>query len=167
MKPTVYRVALDVPGTLAITLRPKGGTHLQDDVSALAAEGVNVLVSLLTGGERFLWSLDEERAACATHGIEFLELPVRDLGVPADSHQFVDAARRLGSLLRRGQYIAVHCGQGIGRSGLLAVSIAISCGVGLEKACEAVSSARGMRVPQTSQQRDWLEQHVGEFSEPS
>jgi hypothetical protein len=49
-------------------------------------------------------------------------------------------------------------------SGLLAVSLAIASGIPLDVALECVSSARGVRVPETRQQREWLRRNVDRLS---
>jgi protein-tyrosine phosphatase len=160
----IYKIPMDLPGTLAITPRPRGGDWLDDDVAALAAEGVGVLVSLLGRDEQIELGLESEAAACGTHELEFVALPVPDLGVPVDTAQFVHAARHLATLIRTGTYVAVHCRQSVGRSGLLAVSIAVATGITLEAAIEAVTAARGVPVPETAVQSDWLWRNVGQLS---
>ena len=79
---------------LTITPRPRGGDWLEVDVAALSVRGVNLLVSLLESDEAAELGLVDESVCCTAHGIEFLSLPVQDLGVPRDSTTF-------GSLLRR------------------------------------------------------------------
>jgi protein-tyrosine phosphatase len=161
---TIFKVAIGVPGTLAITPRPRGGDWLDDDIAALAAKGVDVLVSLLGIDEQIELGLVNEGAVCEVHGVEFVPVPVPDLGAPIDSHQFVQAARRLAALLQAGRYVAVHCRQSVGRSGLLAVSIAVAMGITLEQALEGVSAARAVRVPETAVQSDWLRRNVNQLS---
>jgi protein-tyrosine phosphatase len=166
LEATIFKVPIDIPGILAITPRPRGGDWLDDDIAALAAQGVGVLVSLLETGEQFELGLVNEAAACGVYGVAFVALPVPDLGAPIDSNQFVQTVQRLAALLRAGKYVAVHCRQSVGRSGLLAVSIAVATGITLEEAIEGVSVARGVRVPETAVQTDWLRRNVGQLSGP-
>jgi protein-tyrosine phosphatase len=130
----------------------------------LAAQGVGVLVSSLGKDEQIELGLEGESAACGAHHVEFVALPVSDLGAPIDSNQFVQIVQRLATMLRTGQHVAVHCRQSVGRSGLLAVSLAVAMGTTLEAAIEAVTAARGIRVPETAVQSEWLSRNVGQLS---
>lgn len=144
---------------LAMTLRPRGGDWLEVDLGALSLRGINVLVSLLERDEAAELGLADESASCAAQGIEFLSLPVPDLEPPRDSETFLRAAINLARLLREGKHIALHCRQSVGRSGLLAVSVAVASGLNLDDAIEAVSEVRGVLVPETPMQLTWLRQH--------
>jgi protein-tyrosine phosphatase len=121
--------------------------------------GIQVLVSLLCDSERVELGLEEEAAACVRHHIEFISLPVPDLGAPTHTGEFVEAVHRLKALLHGGSRIAVHCRQSVGRSGLLAASLAMACGIPLQTALDTISKARGVTVPETEAQKDWL-RHV-------
>lgn len=164
MSSTVFEIPLGLPGPLAITPRPRGGDWLEVDIAALSARGVNVLVSLLEHDEASELGLEQEVAVCAACGIEFLSLPVPDLGTPHDSTAFIAAARDLARLLRGGKSIAAHCRQSVGRSGLLTVSVALAAGLELGQAVEAVSQARGVRVPETTAQMEWLRRYATPLS---
>jgi len=52
--------------------------------------------------------------------------------------------------------VALHCRQSIGRSALVAIAILASSGLDPERAIEIVSSARGLAVPETGEQRKWI-----------
>lgn len=120
---------------------------------------------MLGTDEQLELGLENEAATCQAHGIEFIALPVPDLRAPIDSSEFVQAVRELAAMLRGGTSVAVHCRQSVGRSGLLAVAIAVAVGVPLETAIREGSAARGVRVPETTVQSDWLRQDVVQLSE--
>ncbi len=61
--------------------------------------------------------------------------------------------------LSSGKNVLIHCRQGIGRSGLIAVCLLIDSGLPLEEALRILSSARGLPVPETAEQRQWLHRH--------
>jgi hypothetical protein len=125
---------VNTSGSLAITTRPRGDDWLDDDIAALQRQGIEVLVSLLGRDEARELGLSAESTACKAVGLEFLELPVPDFGTPDDPLTFVETSNYLVGLLRSGKSVAVHCRQGIGRSGLLAVSILLGTGVPLKAA---------------------------------
>ena len=47
---------------------------------------------------------------------------------------------------------------GIGRASMLAVSVMASFGIEVEQAFEWVAEARGLPVPDTGEQREWVAQ---------
>lgn len=154
-----FPIPLSVAGSLAIVARPRGGDWLDDAVRRLEGRGIQVVVSLLCDSERVELGLEDEADACLRHHIEFISLPVADLDVPTHTGEFIEAVHRLTAMLHGGSRIAVHCRQSVGRSGLLAASLAMACGMPLQTALETISKARGVTVPETEAQKDWL-QHV-------
>ena len=160
----IFRIPLSSHGSLAITPRPRGGDWLDDDIAALARSGIGVLVSLLGGDEQYELGLAAEAAACSRCQIEFVSLPVPDLGAPTDGEAFIRAVQGLANRIGAGESVAMHCRQSVGRSGMLAVSIAIALGIPLESALDAVSRARGVSVPETREQMDWLRRNAATLS---
>jgi protein-tyrosine phosphatase len=155
----IFTIPLDSPGTLAIAPRPRGGDWLDDEVRALAAQGFQVLVSLLESQEAQDLGLEHEPAVCDSNGLAFVSIPIPDRGTPSDFTEFKGAVAELVTRLRSGRRIAVHCRQSVGRSGILVVSMAVAVGVDLQDAIETVSIARGVRVPETLVQLEWLREH--------
>jgi protein-tyrosine phosphatase len=51
---------------------------------------------------------------------------------------------------------AIHCRAGIGRSSVIAATILRLGGMEGEAAFDAIERARGLAVPDTEAQRDWL-----------
>ena len=119
--------------------------------------GVGVIVSLLTAEEVRDLDLVEEPGCCKTLDIEFISVPIPDFGVPSDSSSFVKAVEDVTGYLERGRSVAVHCRQSIGRSGLLVCGVLLKLGVSLEQAVATASAARGVTVPESPEQRRWLE----------
>jgi len=59
--------------------------------------------------------------------------------------------------MSRGESVVVHCREGVGHAGLIAVALLIEAGLGPEEAIRRVSKARGVSVPETAEQRLWIE----------
>lgn len=145
------------PGRLAIAARPRGGDWLADEASAWQRAGINVVVSLLEDYEAAQLGLAEEPQAAENHDIGFISFPISDRGVPASIEAAMAVLGSITAQLREGKNVAVHCRQGIGRSGLVATSVLMSSGLTAEQAIEIVSAARGVSVPETLEQRRWIE----------
>lgn len=137
--------------------RPAGGPDLESSIKELADQHIGVVVSLLTMFEEVELGLEDEGDICRSLGIEFLSLPIPDRGLP-DSFQ--DVERLVASvckLLKAGKTVAIHCRMGIGRSGMICACVLTSLGHAPKEAFEAISEARKVRVPDTDEQRLWVE----------
>lgn len=92
-----------LPYRLAIMPRPRGGEWLEDEIRSLRAQGIDVLVSLLTPDEIAELELEHEAPCCASAGIEFLSLPIEDRSVPPDPQAARELIERLAVDLRGGK----------------------------------------------------------------
>jgi protein-tyrosine phosphatase len=100
--------------------------------------------------------IDEAKTADA-NGTRFISFPLPDRGVPASAPAVVSLIAAISDALETGKNVAVHCRQGVGRSGLIAAGALASSGLNPERAIEVVSSARGQTVPETPDQRLWVQ----------
>jgi len=153
---TVASVVRPVSGRLATMAHPAGGRDLLGDLTALRSAGVDVLVSLQTPDEQAEIGLTGEADAAAQAGLEFRHLPITDMGVP-DLAMVAPAIAALAADVTSGRHVVIHCRAGIGRSSTIAAAVLIGLGATSADACAMVSAARGMRVPETQGQRDWLD----------
>jgi protein-tyrosine phosphatase len=135
--------------------RPRGNDWLNDEMNGLRDAGVEVLVSMLTPDEENELDLQGEAGAASMAGLDFVSCPTPDRGVP-DAQTFRDLLRELAAALNREQNVVVHCRMGIGRSSLVAAGLLMSEGMSGSEAWKAVSTARGVPVPDTDEQRTWL-----------
>jgi protein-tyrosine phosphatase len=145
---------------MAIVPRPRGGDWLRVDVEEMKAEGIDVLVSLLKPEEAAELGLADEAGACERVGIEFVSLPVPDRGLPEDAQKFIAVAEDLRARIEAGRSIGIHCRAGIGRSSLLAAAILVLSGSSPGDAWTKITKARGLPVPDTAEQRRWLDSIV-------
>jgi protein-tyrosine phosphatase len=157
MIPDLFWILGPWRGRLAISTRPRGGDWLEDEIRSLRGANVDVLVSLLEEDEQSQLELGEEGRLTEVSGMRFVRFPIPDRGVPASLQGAVELLREINHSLGEGQNVAVHCRQGIGRSGLIAAGTLIAAGVDPELALKSVSSARGLAIPETPEQRLWVE----------
>ena len=142
------------PGKLALASRPRGGDWLDDEMADWSKAGIDSVLSLLTP--------DEEQA----HEMKFASLPIPDRQVPNSESEVSAALDRLDADLSAGKNVVVHCRQGIGRTGLIAACLLVSRGVSPGSAVDALSAARGIQVPETAEQRQWIDHYAAVLAHP-
>jgi protein-tyrosine phosphatase len=160
MSAKIFWVPGPWPGRLGIALRPRGGEWLGDEIRAWREAGIDVVVSLLEADEQADLDLTGEAASCRARGLDFRSFPIADRGVPRSCEAMADLAVKLLDALRSGQTVAVHCRQGIGRSAMVVAATLIAEGLDARAAVSITRQSRGLDVPETPAQRQW----IGEFS---
>jgi protein-tyrosine phosphatase len=157
MRAAVFWVA-DVPhGRLAILPRPRGGEWLPDEAEAWREAGLGMVISLLEADEAAQLGREREAEVAQSCGVTFRAFPIPDRGVPTSLESVAELTGKIVLELERGHSVAVHCRQGVGRSGLLGAAVLVAMGRKPAAALEAVADARGMEVPETPEQRRWLD----------
>ena len=151
----VFPVDWPGSGRLAVVSRPDADA-LAAEMAELSRAGYDTLVSLLSGPEAVQLGLRHEREAALAAGLRFEWHPVNDFGVPS-GQCFRDAVGELHAHYRSGGAIAAHCRGSIGRSPLLIASLLVLDGAPPREAWRLVATARGIPVPETDEQRQWIE----------
>lgn len=152
------------PGRLAISARPRGGDWLDEELASWRKSGVDEVVSLLTPEEVESLELQNEAAHSWDAGMQFRSFPIIDRWVPASKSDALRLIEDLDRDLAAGKNVSIHCRQGIGRAGLIAASLLVARGVRLADALERISLARGVSVPETAEQRAWLDALASEVA---
>jgi protein-tyrosine phosphatase len=142
-------------GRLEIEPRPRGGDWLEDEITDWREAGINTVVSFLTPDEVAGFELEAEKKLCEDHGIRFVSFPIPDRGVPASTAAAANLVDDLKQSLVRGDKVALHCRQSVGRSALIAACLLVTSEVEPHKAFERIGVARGCAVPDTSEQERW------------
>lgn len=153
---TVFWINPGANGRLAIVPRPRGDEQLAEDLAALRRDGIDILVSLLTPPETAELGLQREQALSERAGIEFRSFPIPDHGVPASHRHLQELADALATERLHGKNIGAHCRACIGRSALLMAAILCVEGLSPERAFCLISKGRGVEVPDTPEQAEWL-----------
>jgi protein-tyrosine phosphatase len=147
-------------GKLAVGPRPRGGDWLKDDISKWGRAGVDSVLSLLTPEEEGDLDLRGEAGEVRAQGMIFSSLPIPDRQIPKSESKLAEVLESITSDLSAGKNVLVHCRQGIGRSGLVAACLLVKKGMSPGAAVDAVSAARGVSVPETTEQREWIDHHA-------
>lgn len=164
MPANLYWVNGPWPGKLGIAARPRSGDWLQDDLRAWKNAGVRTIVSLLMADEERDLNLAKESAEAKSLGINFFSLPIPDRQVPLSRTELTAMLERMDADLTAGKDVLVHCRQGIGRSGLVAACLLLTKGIDTETAIRRVSESRSISVPETAEQRRWIDQFASTFA---
>lgn len=152
----IFWIIGDPPAPLAIVLRPRGGDWLEDELLRMKQAGIETLVSLLEKDEALLLAVAEEGPIAEKIGLQFLSYPIPDVHVPPDTAAFRKFVAGLADRLRAGERIGVHCRGSIGRATVTAACALIQLGWAPKQALAAIAAARGLAVPDTQEQEDWI-----------
>ena len=130
--------------------------EFDEALEALAEFNINRVFALVADEE--LRSKAPEYARSVAAGdfpVPRTVFPIPDFDVPTDPRAFLSLAADVVDMLRKGQCLLVHCAGGIGRSGLLAVTVLMRLGYSREEALLTVRSAQA--GPETPEQEEFLE----------
>jgi len=164
MSTKLYWLDESWPGRLAVSARPRGGDWLQDEIADWKRSGIDVVLSLLEKTEEKELNLEKEAETSGAQGVDFSSLPIPDRQAPTSEAQVTATLDRMTQALKSGKNVLVHCRQGIGRSGLIAACLLIRKGMSPGAALEQVTAARGVEVPETKEQRDWIDHYAPAFA---
>jgi protein-tyrosine phosphatase len=130
-----------------------------DPDAALALAGADILVSLVETPEIHMrfpdferW-LNENPARSRRH-------PIPDWGVVGDD-ELLNTADQLTGLVATGHKLILHCGAGMGRTGILSTLVLVNLGVPYLEAATHVRAHRGGAGPDSQLQREQLERVAG------
>jgi protein-tyrosine phosphatase len=157
---SLYQVDWAGPGRLATMAHPPGGQALPAAMASLAGAGVDTLVSALCEDEVATLALAGQPGAAGSVGIEYVNLPIVDRGVPEPGAMPAvrKLADRLAGEVRAGRFVVTHCWAGIGRSSMLAGATLVRLGADPARAWDLIRAARGFPVPDNPAQERWLYQ---------
>ena len=145
--------------------RPRGGDWLEDEISALKQLEVDAVVSLLESHEIADLDIFDEARLCREQKIDFLSFPIVDRNIPVSLPEFSRFAEKVAVLLRDNKSVVVHYRQDVGRAGLLAACALILTGISADEALSRISQARGCVVPETEEQKSFVEKFENEVSQ--
>ncbi|MDH3374660.1 MAG: protein tyrosine phosphatase [Gammaproteobacteria bacterium] len=156
MQPTFYKVETIGSGFLAIVARPRGNDRAEEEFASFADCGIKRMLSLLEMHEEYVLGLENEADLCASANIDFYSFPIRDRGVPSDVNALSDLSKKIYLDCFGGQNTAIHCRTGIGRSSLVAAAVLLHAGISADEAFSRIQDSRGLEVPDTPEQAQWL-----------
>jgi protein-tyrosine phosphatase len=155
MLPDIYKVIEVSGGTLSVMAKPVAGEWIEDEFSGLRKLGVTHVVSLLESDEAHEVGLRDEKSLCEKNGICFTSFPIQDRGLP-NKQKAIELIQLLYSDIMAGGHVVIHCRAGIGRTGIIAGGVLLQMGYSDVDALKLISAKRGVSVPDTDEQEQWL-----------
>ena len=101
-----------------------------------------LVVCLTSRGE--LAELSPDYHAAVTQGavpFRWLNLPMRNFGLPEDRAGFRHDVQKIAGVLRQGDSVLLHCAAGIGRTGSTAACVLKALGLSTDEALSRVRAA--------------------------
>jgi protein-tyrosine phosphatase len=160
MQSGIYWLDGPWPGKLGLAARPRGRDWLGNEMANWKRAGVDVVLSLLTPEEERDLDLVEEASEAKTQKMKFWSFPIPDRQVPKSETNLAESLDKVTDALSAGENVLVHCRQGVGRTGLVVACLLVKNGMSPGAAVENVSAARGVTVPETMEQRDWIDHYA-------
>jgi protein-tyrosine phosphatase len=152
----IFWIHGDPPPPLAVVLRPRGDDWLKDELLRMKQGGIQALVSLLEEEEAASLGLAQEGSVAGQIGLQFVSFPIPDVHVPPNPDTFRKFVAGLAGRLGAGVRVGVHCRGSIGRATVTAACTLIHLGWAPKAALDAIAAARGLAVPDTQEQEDWI-----------
>ena len=156
MKPDIYTIEVIGSGFLAVMAKPVSGEWIEDEFLGIAKAGIKQIVSLLEVHEEYEVGLQNERKLAEHNHMEFVSFPIQDRGLPNSVSEFSKVTKKLYHEIADGKNTVIHCRAGIGRTGIVAAGVLLHCGFKPDEAFRHISAKRGVQVPDTDEQRNWV-----------
>jgi len=144
--------SVGLPGRIGMTFAPgkkgRGATSnwdrdLPTDLRRLyRTYSTVILVTLLEPGERELLHIGTLLEEAASAGLEVIEFPFRDGGVPASHEGLAILVATILAASVEHRNVTIHCRGGLGRSGLVAAACLLAQGSAVASALGVVRASR-------------------------
>ncbi len=150
----------EIEGKLIFT--PCPGTKdadLRESLQQLKTAGAEVLVTLMTQDELQQFNVEALPAACHEYGLKWCHLPIEDNEAPAQDFDagWNEHSTLINQSLEQGDWVAIHCLGGSGRTGLMASIILLERDGNVENVKAAVQTLRPRSLQKPA--------HIGYLSE--
>ncbi|SDE95484.1 protein-tyrosine phosphatase family protein [Chitinophaga filiformis] len=141
---------------LGIMSRPRGNEWLEEEILSVKKQGAKVIISLLEKDEIRELGLERQPAICTKHEMAYLHFPIPDRSIPDEDKNLHNFLAQVKKRLDQGDCTVVHCRMGIGRSSIITGCLMVQDGYKPEEVFSHISKVRGLKVPDTDEQEEWL-----------
>lgn len=147
---------------IGIMPRPRGGDWLEQEILHLKRQHIDIWLSLLELHEIDELGLRQQPTLCRKHEIEYINFPVVDRSVPEKGSKVELLINLLFQKIQQGHSVVIHCRMGIGRSSIITACVLLEAGWKTEAIMQKIISARGLKVPDTELQLQWVKKREQE-----
>ncbi len=159
MKSDIYSIESIGSGFLAAMAKPVSGKDMADEFTGIAKTGIKQIVSLLEDHEANEAGLKDESMLTRQNGMRFVSYPIKDKSLPESVVAFSKFTKDLYHQITGGRSTVIHCWAGIGRTGIVTAGVLLHCGFSAKEAFDHISLHRGVQVPDTVEQYNWIKQN--------
>lgn len=147
------RIDLSNAGSIGMMQCPGRTGDLADEIAALKAIGVDLVLSLMQDNE--YPDLAAFIEAMSLNHVEWMRVPLVPGGGPIDGHEWSSIRAMLVEHILNGGFVAIHCWGGLGRTGVVAADLLMAFGF---DAAEAISHVRKVRpgTIESEEQELWI-----------
>lgn len=124
------------------------------DLSGIAKWHADVVISMTEAIEMERHNIADLDALLETFGIDWVQFPISDFGIPPNGSNWGDVSARLHAVLDKKGAILAHCYGGQGRSGAVLLRLMVERGYDAEHALEMLRRVRPGAV-ETEGQYQW------------
>ena len=156
MGPDIYNVQTIEKGQLSVMAKPVSGEWIEEEFSQISNYGIKKIVSLLEIAEERTVGLSDEKTLSEKNNMSFVSFPIPDRGLPSSIEKYSNFIKETYTDISNGVNTVVHCRAGIGRTGIVAASILLHTGIEPAAAFKLISEKRGVTVPDTDEQIEWV-----------
>jgi len=167
MPAQIYKIGTMGDGFVAIMACPSLEEDADASIINIAHLGIQQVISLLEPNEARNLGLNGEREQVKAHGMGFMSFPIPDMGLPPSVEEYARLSKKLFNQVNAGVNTLIHCHAGIGRSGLMVAGILLHCNMDPQQAFAYASKMRGIRVPETPEQEQWLSSNYASIKDIS
>jgi protein-tyrosine phosphatase len=143
-------------GILAISQLPGKDGDLAGDLEHISSWTPALVISLTTSLEMYIAGVQDLGLKLQDRGTRWLHMPVPDFSAPDED--FMENWRAVSETVRRalngGGRVLVHCREGCGRSGMVALRLMIESGEAPDEALSRLRTVRACAV-ETDEQMVW------------
>ncbi len=141
---------------LGIMSRPRGNEWLEEEILSVKKQGAKVIISLLEKDEIRELGLERQSEICAKYEIVYLHFSIPDRSIPDQDKNLHNFLKQIKERINQGDSTIVHCRMGIGRSSIIAGCLMLQDGYKPDELFSHISKVRGLKVPDTDEQEEWL-----------
>lgn len=138
--PFVSQIDLPNAGVIGMMQCPGRNDSLANDVAALKASGIDIVVSLMQDKE--YPDLPGFAEAMSLNRIEWVRIPIAPGHFPSDMVDWPAMRSTLVERIVNGSFVAIHCWGGLGRTGMIAADLLTEFGF---DPAQAISKVREVR----------------------